>query len=564
MTTARKLGVLLALVTALSGSSALAKKHKKKAETTDATTSTDPSKSAGEAAWDSEGTAAPAKPADAPVAAPAKAEPAAAPVADDAATNKPEAEDSPPVRAAAVPAARREDLAAQPEVVVAPAVQVAPVHRSTGNADSPEGVTWKASGWDVSLYGYAGLNVMQDSTQSFGTSSTNTILQRRGTVRGNSLQAQATARDSRLGFRLAAPPVGRVYASVNIETDFNAPPPVEYTEANAVTNAGLRMRHYYMKVETPIVDILAGQYHDLFGWGGKGFYPSTLAFLGITGEVYHRKPQIRLSKTLSGNVMEFEVAAAALAPVQKNGGYPDVEAGLRLAFNNWTGVRQQAYGQPSIGRMSLGVSAIGRHFEVANFVENSTFTVPGTGYGIAGNAFIPVIPATDNKNRGNSLSFTGEYSRGTGIADMYSDLTGGLLFPSLPNPQDRQDPTNPPPIYVPNIDSGIVTFDGDFRLRTCNWEGFVVGGQYYLPVMNGRVWASGTYSEIRSSNIKEITPEPGWGGIFTHSYYYDASLFVAITDQIQAGAGFQRVRQDFGDDVVAWNYRTEFAMHMFF
>ena len=61
-----------------------------------------------------------------------------------------------------------------------------------------------------------------------------------------------------------------------------------------------------------------------------------------------------------------------------------------------------------------------------------------------------------------------------------------------------------------------------------------------------------------------LTPEPGWGGIFTHSFYYDASLFVAITDQIQAGAGFQRVRQDFGDDVVAWNYRTEFAMHMFF
>ena len=405
---------------------------------------------------------------------------------------------------------------------------------------------------------------MQDSTQSFGTASSNTILQRRGTVRGDSLQAQATARDSRLGFRLVAPAVGRVRASVNIETDFNAPPPVEYTEANAVTNAGLRMRHYYMKVETPFVDILAGQYHDLFGWGGKGFYPSTLAFLGITGEVYHRKPQIRLSKTASGDAAELEVAAAALAPVQKNGGYPDVEAGIRVAFNKWTGARQQAYGQPSVGPLAFGVSAIGRHFEVANFVENSTFTVPGTGYGIAGNAFIPVIPAASAKERGNALSLTGEYSRGTGIADMYSDLTGGLLFPSLPNPQDRQDPTNPPPVYVPNIDSGIVTFDGDFRLRTCNWEGFVVGAQYYLPIANGRVWASGTYSEIRSSNIKDITPQAGWGGIYTHAYYYDGSLFAAITDQIQMGVGFQRVRQDFGDSVVAWNYRTEFAMHMFF
>jgi hypothetical protein len=566
MTTARTLGVLLALAPTLVGPSAFAK-HKKKAASSDAAATSDQSKPSGEAAWDAEGTAAPAKPADAPAAAPEKTEPATAtvvaePSAKPAAQSVDSEDEAAPVRAAAVPAARREESAGQAEVVVVPAIPV--VRRATGNADSPEGVTWKASGWDVSLYGYAGLNVMQDSTQSFGTSSTNTILQRRGTVRGNSLQAQATARDSRLGFRLAAPPVGRVYASVNIETDFNAPPPVEYTEANSVTQAGLRMRHYYMKVETPVVDILAGQYHDLFGWGGKGFYPSTLAFLGITGEVYHRKPQLRLSKTLTSDAMEFEIAGAALAPVQKNGGYPDVEAGMRLSFNHWTGARQQAYGQPAIGRASLGVSAIGRHFEVSNFIENSTTTVPATGYGIAGNAFLPVIPATNAKERGNALSLTGEYSRGTGIADMYSDLTGGLLFPSLPNPQDRQQPTNPPPIYVPNIDSGIVTFDGDFRLRTCNWEGFVVGAQYYLPIMNGRVWASGTYSEIRSSNIKDITPLPGWAGIFTHSYYYDASLFVAITDQIQAGAGFQRVRQDFGDDVVAWNYRTEFAMHMFF
>lgn len=456
-----------------------------------------------------------------------------------------------------------------PQAVATPtapavATPTAPPPRSSGNADSPEGVTWDASGWAVSIYGYAALNVMHDSTQSFGTASSNTILQRRGTVRGNSPQAQATARDSRLGLRLEAPDVGRVRASANIETDFNAPPPIEYTEANSVTQAGLRMRHYYMKVETPIVDILAGQYHDLFGWGGKGFYPSTLGFLGLTGEVYHRQPQIRLSKTLSSPAVEFEIAGALVRPVQKNGGYPDLEAGLRVAFKGWTGASQQAYGQPAIGRMAIGVSGIGRHFEVANFIENPTSTNSGTGYGVVGNVFLPVIPAWSAKERGNALSFTAEYSRGTGIADMYSDLTGGLLFPSLPNPQDRQQPTNPPPVYTPNIDSGIVTYDGDNRLRTCNWEGFVVGAQYYLPIAHGRVWVSGTYSQIRSSNIKDITPMPGWGGIFTHASYYDVSLFAAITDQIQTGLAVQRSDQTFGDGVVAWNWRTELGMHLFF
>ena len=459
-------------------------------------------------------------------------------------------------------------MEAPPPEPVAPVLPPSFVpRRSSGNADSPEGVTWKASGWDVTLYGYAGLNIMQDSTQSFGTASGNTIIQHLGTPRGNNLQAQATARDSRLGMRLAPPTLGSIRASVNLEMDFNAPAPIEYTEANSVTQAGLRMRHYYMKVETPIVDFIAGQYHDLFGWGGKGFYPSTLAFLGITGEIYHRKPQIRLSKILANSAVEFEIAGAALAPVQKNGGYPDVEAGLRLAFNNWTGARQQAYGQPAVGRASLGVSGIGRHFEVSEFIENPVTTKSGTGYGIAGDVFLPIIPATNAKDRGNALSLTGEYSIGTGIADMYSDLTGGLLFPALPNSMDRTDPTNPPPVYTPNIDSGIVTFDGDRRLRTANWQGFVANLQYYLPIAGGKVWVAATHSEIKSSNIKDITPLAGWGGIYTHAWYNDASLFVAITDQIQIAFAFQRTHQwlvDQDETVTATNYRSEFGMNMFF
>jgi hypothetical protein len=562
MTTARALAILLSLSSALVGPAALAR-HKKAAPAGSPTEA--PATEASPPIPDSN----PSQEASsAPVAAPAEAAPARPASAE---TTETKTEDA-PVRVEARPSARIEATA--PVVVVEKEPSPAAARRSNGNADSPEGVTWQATGWDVTLYGYAGLNIMQDSTQSFGTASSNSIIQHRGTPRGNNLQAQATARDSRLGMRLAPPTLGSVKASVNIEMDFNAPPPIEYTEANSVTQAGLRMRHFYMKVETPIVDILAGQYHDLFGWGGKGFYPSTLAFLGITGEIYHRKPQIRLSKTLASDAVEFEIAGAALAPVQKNGGYPDVEAGLRVAFNKWTGARQQAYGQPGIGALALGVSAIGRHFEVANYIENPSTTVSGTGYGIAANAFIPVIPASSAKDRGNSLSLTGEYSRGTGIADMYSDLTGGLLFPSLPNSMDRMDPTNPPPVYTPNIDSGIVTFDGDRRLRTCNWEGFVANLQYYLPIAGGRVWVAATHSEVKSTNIQEITPLAGWGGIFTRSWYNDASLFVAITNQIQIGVAFQRTHQWLGPEidpvtkalgpVTATNYRSELGMNMFF
>ena len=58
----------------------------------------------------------------------------------------------------------------------------------------------------------------------------------------------------------------------------------------------LRMREFYAKLDTPVIDVLAGQTQDLFGWQGSGFYPATPARLGILGEVFHRNPQLRLSK----------------------------------------------------------------------------------------------------------------------------------------------------------------------------------------------------------------------------------------------------------------------------
>jgi hypothetical protein len=45
------------------------------------------------------------------------------------------------------------------------------------------------------------------------------------------------------------------------------------------------MRHFYVKMETPIVDVLAGQYHDLFAWGGAGFHPNSVAFLPLPGQI---------------------------------------------------------------------------------------------------------------------------------------------------------------------------------------------------------------------------------------------------------------------------------------
>ncbi len=364
-------------------------------------------------------------------------------------------------------------------------------------ARTPEALSVTVHDWTVGIYGFAALNVMHDSTQSFNTTAGNTILQRVGTFRGNNNQLQFTARDSRFGLKVGAPATSWVKAFATLEADFGSVQPTEVNEQTAYVTNPLRMRHFYIKAETPVVDVLAGQYHDLFGWGGKGFYPSTLAFLGVTGQIYHRQPQFRLSKTIESSAVDFEIAAAAVRPVQRASGLPDGEAGLRLAINQWTGIGQQGYGQPALGPLALGVSGIGRRFEVAQFVEFPGGSNVVNGWGVAVNAFVPVIPAKSATNRSNALAITAEFSRGSGISDMYnSDLTGGALFPTLPNPQNRGvDPANPPPIYVPNIDSGIVTYDGNGKVRPIDWQGFLVGVQYYLPIADGKLWLSGNYSQ---------------------------------------------------------------------
>ena len=120
---------------------------------------------------------------------------------------------------------------------------------------------------------------------------------------------------------------------------------------------------------------------------------------------------------------------------------------------------------------------------------------------------------------------------------------GGSRFPLLPNPSMAA----PAIQYQANVDPGLVTFDRNFELKTLNWQGFVAGLQYYLPIGGGRVWIAGIYSQIKSDNIRKLTPFPSYGGIFTKMEYIDGNVGVDITPAVALGFSFQTVKQTFGD-----------------
>ena len=415
------------------------------------------------------------------------------------------------------------------------------------------------AGWKVKLYGFVELDAIHDSTQSFFEASLNLPVFPRGTYFGDNGRTQFTAKNSRIGVVVNAPTYGRIGQSANINFDFFGLQPTDALENDFNVVGTMRLRHAYYRLQTPVVDVFAGQLPQLFGWGGAGFYPGTVAFLGTVGELYHHTPQLRLSKTVGGN-LSVETAAAASRPAQRDSEIPDIEGGIRLVYNPWLGRTIQGNDVPEVIPLSLGVSGLWRHFAVNEYLEIPRRSIKTTGWGMAVNALVPILPARDGNDYRNCLTLTGEFSTGSGVADRYSALTGGARFPALPNPSGR----NIPPIYIPNIDSGLVTFDSAENLRTIDWQAFVVGVQYYLPVPTFRVWVTGLYARVESHNLKELTPAANYGDIFTKAEYMDGSLFVGIAPNLHFGISGQVTKQERGDGAEPRNIRVHFATNLFF
>ncbi|SRR6266545_1706092 len=445
------------------------------------------------------------------------------------------------------------------------------------------------SRWQALFYGFVEFDGMYDTTQSFSDSPGNTpVLRSDGSTpaylplgtdppKGISYasthgRVQATARNTRFGFKLTPPEYAGIKSSGTVEVDFfgNQPTaPYGFTsptsEGSFFTSAALRLRHAYLKVETEVVDVLLGQYYNLFGWQPY-FFPGTLSFLGTPNMVFGRTPQVRLSKIIKTDPINVELAAAALRPPQRDSAYPSFEGGVRLEINHWKGPHGRGSGQPTLDGAGIGVSATRRWFRVIEFANNRADLTFGTdvaeagGYGVSFDGFLPIIPARDLENRSLSLVLTGSWVKGAGTADLYTGgLTGGVQFPLPAGPNGPNTG-----IYGSNIDPGIVQFDLAGNLRVLNWQSAMAGFQLYLPP-GGKLVLTGNYTRGKSDNIGQSAPEGGDPSrTFKVAEYYDGNVFVDITAAVRAGASFQYVRQRYVDGGIEQNKRIEVGGLFFF
>jgi hypothetical protein len=168
----------------------------------------------------------------------------------------------------------------------------------------------------------------------------------------------------------------------------------------------------------------------------------------------------------------------------------------------------------------------------------------------------PIIPASA-EHRGNTLMALASVQVGSGFSDQYLGFTGiaaGNGFPALPNPMG----TTPAPVYTPNIDPGMVTYDLMGNLHTIDWTLYLFGVQYYLPP-NGNVWFSGNFANEDSGNIASFGIAPA--SVYTKAMWFDTCLFWQVTPAIRFGAEYAQYRQTYADRIEATGENTEATSH---
>jgi hypothetical protein len=488
-------------------------------------------------------------------AAPAAAQPAPAPDPGPPASDQPSAP-TPSTEPTVPPAPDAPPGTGQPPQPPAPAESSKP-----GAAPGPGEVTAK---WSATLYGFAEVDLMHDTTQSFSDSPGNGLITRPTGLLYNNGRTQTTARNSRLGVRLNAPAFEGMKASGNVEMDFMgyepgiAPANPSVSEASFFNNGTFRIRAAYAKVESEYVDLLAGQYYFLFG-EQPFFQPMSIWFFGLPNQAFGRTQQFRLSHTFKSEAANVDVAVSVQRPPQRDSEIPDFQGGLKLGINSWKGVHAGGSGYAAFDPLTVAASGSFRHFRVNEFAATPAAFRTINGYGISLDGMIPIVPAKSAKDKGNALTLTGSFVTGKGMSDLIGGLTGGAAFPAVPS----ATPGGMATAFNANIDPGIVQYDSMGNLRAINWTTFMVGAQYFVPP-NGRVSIGANYTHGASNNITDGLTGNALAGVFKESQYFEAVVIGDLTPAVRIGAAWQRVQQTRGDDAVSKNNRLELSVYFFF
>ena len=424
--------------------------------------------------------------------------------------------------------------------------------------------TFVVAKWKAKFYGFAELDTMLDSTQSFPEIQGNGIIVKPG-VTSNNGRFQETIRNSRLGFALESPDFGGTRGLGLIEGDFfgfdpnpaySTPaagaPASQPSEAGFYTNPTFRIRHAWVKIESAWLDVLGGQTWSVLG-GAGGFQPASVALQGINGEIYQRTEQIRIGKTYGApGSLRFEWMVAALRPYQRDVAVPDFSAMVRVELPGWVGYKSSGGTGGGLSGPQLAFSTVTKQFRAMPATPASvTDWTTTTGSAVALDAIVPILPAT-KESRAGALTLVAEASTGSGYNDSFTSLNAGIGSPGAP-PKAAAS-------YSTTIDSGAVGWDSSGNFTAVDYQSLLVNLQYYVT---NSFFVSGIFTDMLSDNSYSFPH--GGNGTFVDSKYGSLALMWDVTPATRVGLEGVWTRQHLSDTTnIRTNRRANFSMWFYF
>jgi hypothetical protein len=263
-------------------------------------------------------------------------------------------------------------------------------------------------------------------------------------------------------------------------------------------------------------------------------------------------------KTIKVNPVTLEIAVAATRPVQRDSATPDGQGGFRIALDSWTGVQTTGSTGTQISPLSLAVTGLVRHVAVDAFSAKPKTTNDLGMSALAIDGYIPIIPGSKD-HRDNALSIQGEFSTGYGYADQFTNLNLGMTTYAIPPDGSAAAP------FTPDIDNGIVTYDGLGHLHALELQTYLLGIQYYIPCTKGRVWISGNFSHTEAPNTHFYAQTPAGSFSTTPNKamskydWFDVNVFVDPVPAVRVGFEYSNFNTQYVDGVHAIDHRGQLS-----
>lgn len=415
-------------------------------------------------------------------------------------------------------------------------------------------------GWNLIVSGFIEFDMISDSTRSLGEMVGNSPVDPSTTAAGANGRTQFSVRNTRLAFLAQAPQWKSWKTQGYLETDFlgfDPSPPgatgISNTEAGLFNSPTLRIRHAYLQADADGFQLLAGQTWQLFGWQPY-YFLSSVEISPVPAMLYGRTAQLRAMKTLIlKDMATIQVAAVVARPPQRDAIYPDLQAGLRFAFNGRTsGFSGGSSGAIVTQPMSFAVSGLFREINfpsVGGGLGNTT-DIPASAYAL--DFMFPVIPSPDGKSVGNTLSLLGEYSSGSGYGDQFVGWTGNMA-----------NPLNSSSIYPSknvNLDAGIGDYNSSGSFSLVDLTTFNLQLQYHFPDTFRTFFDLGVGS-LYSDNMSNLVPSSGLTSAGKIPYNRESVAFANIihcfSDQIRVGFEYAHFETTYGDGSIGFDNRYQ-------